>query len=248
MRNLPAIMANGNSIIRSLAAAALLLAGASAGALPASGSVSAAHGHVSRSTFRDDFTTFDEDVWTCEYTCPVIETEKARFRLKSGVEPDNYGSWSKARYSPQRFTSGSFTVYFSLTERPVDQAVWWGVALYDETYGEKQFNEINFGYTTDESLPNTTFRFESAKRGVDTYREIDVGFNVYDESYHTATLEYDSSHVAFYFDGELQAEITDEQYIPTDPMDFILGPRLVTGSEPLTVGFTESIDWVEIEY
>jgi beta-glucanase (GH16 family) len=241
-------MAKRSSLVQSLAAV-LLLAGAKVQAGTVSGSVEKLHeSHVARATFRDDFNSFNEDVWKCEYTCPVIEAEKARFRLKSGVEPDNYGSWSKASYEPQRFTSGRFTVSFSLTERLTKQAAWWSVALWDATYGEDQFNEINFGYMTDESLPNTTFRFESARRGNDDYREVNVGFNVYDESYHNATLEYDSTRVAFYFDDEPKAEITDQQYIPTDPMDFILGPHLVTGSEPLAEGFAESIDWVEIEY
>jgi beta-glucanase (GH16 family) len=213
-------------------------------------SVMLAGSSVMAVTVREDFTTFDTNTWRCQVTCPVIEGEKARFRLRSGVEAGASGSFTKARYTPKRFTSGRFTTFFSLTERPIDQAVWWGVALWDEQADDEVngFNEINFGYTTDQSLPNTTFRFESAKRGNADFRLVDVGFNIYDESYHTATLEWEPDRVAFYFDGVLKAEITDTRYIPDEPMDLILGPRLVPGSEPLTKGFTESIDWVEIEY
>ncbi|KAJ4211643.1 hypothetical protein NW759_012245 [Fusarium solani] len=229
----------GISIIRSLAAV-LLLAGAQAA--PADAAPSLAERAVS---FRDDFNTFNTANWRCEYTCPVIETGKARFRLKSGVLPNREGSWSKARYTGKRFTSGKFTVSFSLTERP-KEPVWWGVALWDDGVNGK-FNEINFGYTTNgQTYSDTQLRFESAKEGVDDYRKIDTGVDLYDGEYHTATLEYDANHVAFYFDGKKVGEITDKKFIPTAPMDFLLGPRLVEGAG-LAKGFTESIDWVEIE-
>ena len=199
--------------------------------------------------FRDDFTTFDRDVWSCEYTCPVIEGEKARFRLRSGLEPDQEGTWSKASYSDQTFTSGRFSVSFALTARP-EGKVWWGVALWDDSRGDDEFNEINFGYTVDGSFSNSELLFESANRGVVPplqENRIDTGVDLYDEQYHTATLEYDSEHVSFFFDGELMKTITDKQYIPTDPMKFILGPRIVKdGGGPLESGFTQSIDWVEI--
>ncbi|MDP9830716.1 LamG domain-containing protein [Kineosporia succinea] len=195
--------------------------------------------------FRDDFTSFDTTNWSCEYDCPVIEGEKARYRLRSGVAPDNYGSWSKSRYKGQRFTEGTFTVSFSLTERP-KQNVWWGVALWDQTRGEDQFNEINFGYTTNQSYTNTQLLFESAKRGQARSVKVDTGVDLYDGQYHEATLQYDRSAVKFFLDGTLLSTISDPQYIPTDPMDLVLGPRLVTGSQPLTSGFTQSIDRVEI--
>ncbi|KAF4997539.1 hypothetical protein FDECE_12069 [Fusarium decemcellulare] len=234
------------NIVRCLTAA-LLVSSASVQAAPADSAD--ATRLVERATFRDDFNTFNTDTWSCEYTCPLIEGAKARYRLRSGVEPDNEGSWSKSRYKPKRFTSGKFTVSFSLTERPTEQPVWWGVALWDETYGKDNFNEINFGYTTNqEGLGDTQLRFESAKRGDDDYLVIETGVDLYDEQYHTATLEYDSAHVAFYLDGRKLGEFTNTSIIPTDPMDFIIGPRLVTGGDPLTKGFTQSVDWVEIEY
>lgn len=210
-------------------------------------SVHTSHNHHIRADFRDEFDTFDTNLWRCEYTCPVIEGGRARFRLQSGVPPNNYGSWSKARYTPTRFTSGRFTVSFSLTARP-EQPVWWGIALWDDgpAADGSQFNEINFGYTSDQSYGDTELRFESARRGVYDSLRVDTGVNLYDEQYHEATLEYDSSRVALYFDGQLLKEITDQAKIPTDSMDFILGPRLVTGGQPLTQGFTQSIDWVEI--
>lgn len=202
---------------------------------------------ATRATFRDDFTTFNKDNWSCEYTCPVIEGGKARFRLNSGVPANQEGSWSKSRYRGKRFTSGRVTVSFSLTERPKGK-VWWGVAFWDNGPSASQFNEINFGYTTDQSYTNTQLLFESAKRGKFSSLKVDTGKNLYDEEYHTATLEYNSSRVSFYLDGKLLKEITDKSVIPTDPMDLILGPRLVPGGQPLAKGFTESIDWVEISY
>lgn len=204
---------------------------------------------VSALSFRDDFTTFDRSVWNCEYTCPVIEGEKARFRLRSGIQPDAEGTWSKASYASQTFTSGRFTVSFSLTERPTNK-VWWGVALWDDSRGDDQFNEINFGYTTDGSLSDSELYFESASRGnVPSLEEnrVDTGVNLYDGQYHTATLEYDAEHVSFFFDGELMKTVTDKQYIPTDAMKFILGPRVVREGGAIERGFTQSIDWVEIE-
>ncbi|CAM1506036.1 Fc.00g056770.m01.CDS01 [Cosmosporella sp. VM-42] len=238
----------GNCIIRCLAAA-LLLAGINVQAHPAAESLDSLNPLQIRATFREDFKTFNTDIWACEYTCPVIETSKARFRLQSGTPPDESGSWSKARYKPTRFTSGRFTVSFSLTDRP-KQAVWWGVALWDDgpASNGKEFNEINFGYTTDESFTNTKLLFESARNGKVSSIPVDTGIDLYDEEYHTATLEYNSSSVAFYLDGNLLKEITDKSVIPIDPMDLVLGPRLVTGSNSLAEGFTESIDWVEISY
>ncbi|RYP60189.1 hypothetical protein DL770_010049 [Monosporascus sp. CRB-9-2] len=219
------------SIIRCLAAA-LLVAGVNVQAFPAAESLDSTHTpHTTRATFWDDFNTFNTDIWGCEYTCPVIETGKARFRLRSGIPPDNDGSWSKARYKPTRFTSGRFTLSFPLTAPP-EQPVWWGAALWDDgpVSDGSQFNEICFGYTTDQTFTKTQIWFESSRRG------------------ETEPIMYDSNRVAFYLDGKLFAKVIDKSFIPTDPMDLVLGPRLVTGGEPLTEGFTESIDWVEISY
>lgn len=237
------------SIVRCLTAV-LLMAGLDAPGLLATAAnslgSSTQSSHVARATFRDDFNSFSTSTWSCEYTCPVIEGGKARFRLRSGALPDSAGSWSKARYKAQRFTSGKFTVSFSLTARPREQPVWWGVALWDNGPADDEFNEINFGYTTNQSFNNTQLYFESAQNGNAKSVKIDVGVDLYSEEYHTATLEYDADHVAFFFDGKKLGEITDRRVIPTDPMDLLLGPRLVTGGKPLTKGFTQSIDWVEI--
>ncbi|KAK7427050.1 hypothetical protein QQZ08_006477 [Neonectria magnoliae] len=235
---------NGQSIILYLVAV-LLVASVNVQARPLTEPLDNTHEPlVTRSTFRDDFASFDTDTWSCEYTCPVIKTGKARFRLKSGVEPDNYGSWSKARYRRRRFTSGRFTASFSLTARP-KKAVWWGVALWDDGKAGR-FNEINFGYTTDQSYTNTQLRFESARKGKGVSLKVDTGVDLYDGKYHTATLEYSSKRVALYLDGKFLKKITDRKFIPTAPMDFLLGPRLITGEQPLKKGFTESINWVEI--
>ncbi|GAA0817077.1 carbohydrate-binding protein [Spirilliplanes yamanashiensis] len=198
--------------------------------------------------FTDRFDSFDRAVWQCEYTCPTTDDGKARFALRSGIAPDAVGTWTKARYKPARFTSGRFTVRFALTDRPAGK-VWWGVALWDDgpTADMKQFNEINFGYTTSQSFTNTQLLFESAKRGKYQSIKVDTGVDLYDGQWHTATLEYDARRVAFHLDGRLLKTITDASVIPTDPMDLILGPRIVKdGGAPLNRGFTQSIDWVEI--
>ena len=198
-------------------------------------------------TFTDPFDTFDNARWSCEYTCPTIAGGAARYTLKAGVAPNNVGSWTKTSYTPRRFTSGTFTVRFALSARPA-QSVWWGVALWDDgpSANESEYNEINFGYTTNQSFTNSQLYFESAKRGHVAAVKVDTGVNLYDGSYHTAQLKYDSTRVSFYFDGTLMATITDPSVIPTDPMHLILGTRLVTGGSPLVTDFTETIDWVQI--
>ena len=198
-------------------------------------------------SFTDPFDVFDNALWRCEYTCPTVSGGAARYAVNAGIAPNNYGSWSKSRYTPQRFTSGTFTVRFALTARPA-QKVWWGVALWDDGLKSDgtEFNEINFGYTTNQSFTNSQLYFESAKPGNAAAIKVDTGVNLYDGSYHTAQLKYDSTQVSFYFDGNLMATITDPTVIPTDPMDLILGTRLVTGGSPLVTDFTESIDWIQI--
>jgi hypothetical protein len=42
--------------------------------------------------------------------------------------------------------------------------------------------------------------------------------------------------------------ITNTDVIPTDPVDFIIGPRLVTGSAALTADFVEIVDFTTIEW
>ncbi|VUC31449.1 unnamed protein product [Clonostachys rosea] len=236
-------------ILQGLVAAAAFVSGSNA---QPSAPNKAAEQPQKRASFRDDFTTFDSSIWSCEYSCPVIEGEKARFRLYSNTAANQEHSWCKARYKPARFTSGTFTTLYSLTERP-KQPVWWGVALYDDTYGseEGQINEINFGYTTKYSYNNYTFLFEVYKRGNTEpwSRDITVDFDLYNEEYHEATIEYDASHVALYIDGVKKTELTDSSLIPTDAMDFLLGPRLVDDTlGTLPSGFTQSHDWVTIEY
>ena len=197
----------------------------------------------------DGFDAFDADTWSCEYTCPTVSEGHAGVLLEPGIEPDNEGSWSKIGYRPTHFTGGRFTVRFALSERPA-QKVWWGVALWDDGANpdDSEFNEINFGYTTNQSFTNTQLLFESARRGNFDSVKVDLGTDLYDGSFHTATLEYDATQVAFYFDGELMHTITDPDVIPTDPMEFIIGPRLVTGSAPLEDDFTETVDWTRIEW
>jgi hypothetical protein len=199
--------------------------------------------------FTDPFDSFQTSIWSCEYSCPTVANGTARFTLHAGAAPDTMNSWSKIRYKPRRFTEGRFTVRFALTARPA-QTVWWGVALWDDgpAADGSQFNEINFGYTTDESFTNTQLRFESTKRGTGVSLKVDTGVDLYDGQMHTGVLEYDATHVSFFFDGTLLKTITDTSVIPTDPVDFIIGPRLVTGSAALPVDFVEIADSTEIAW
>jgi hypothetical protein len=200
-------------------------------------------------SFGDAFDALDQDLWGCEYTCPTVTGGTAAFALDAGIPPNNPGSWSKIRYKGRQFTSGTFTVRFALTARP-KQKVWWGAALWDDgpAADGSQFNEINFGYTTNQSFTDSQFFFESAKRGRIVGIKIDAGVDLYTGGYHTAQLEYDANHVSFTFDGRLLHTITDPGVIPTDPMSFVLGPRVVPGSAPLAADFTETIDSTQITW
>ncbi len=201
--------------------------------------------------FSDSFDAFDSSIWACEYTCPTVSGGVATFALQPGIAPDNMGSWSKIRYKPRRFTSGDFSVRFKLSARPT-QKVWWGVALWDtpNPNDETVFNEINFGITTSEEAAsdNLKMRFESAKLGNDVSIIVDTNVNLYDGTYHVGRLVYDATKVELYFDGKLLHTITDMSVIPTGPMDFLIGPRLVTGSAVLPSEFDETVDSVTIKW
>ncbi|WP_127504754.1 hypothetical protein [Actinoplanes solisilvae] len=226
------------------------VAGGSAVALLAAGIIVASQSQTPAAhSFVDNFDTLNANVWRCEKSCPTIEDGgKARFHLRPDVEPDNPGSWSKVVYKPERFTAGRFTVRFALTDRPEGRPVWWGAALWDDGPARdgSKFNEVNFGFTTDEPFSDSQLYVESAKHGKVSSVRVDTGVDLYDGEFHTATLEYDAEHVSFTLDDRLLETITDRTVIPTDPMSLILGPRLVTGAEPLTGEFTESIDRVDI--
>ncbi|MEU9888082.1 hypothetical protein [Sphaerisporangium sp. NPDC051011] len=198
---------------------------------------------------RDEFNSLNTSVWHCEITCPTVSGGLAKFDLQPGVAPRRTGSWTKIGYRPTRYTRGSFTIRFALTKRPTNRAVWWGLALWDDgpAADGSQFNEINFGYTTNQSFTNTQLRFESAKRGKDVSIKVDTGVDLYDGKFHTGTLEYASDYVAFYLDDRLLKVINDESVVPTDPMELVIGPRLVDGSQPLDQKFTETVDYVKIE-
>ena len=204
---------------------------------------------VPLNVFSDSFDVFDSSIWSCEYSCPTVSGGVATFALQPNIAPNNMGSWSKIRYKPRRFTSGDFSVTFKLSQRP-SQAVWWGIALWDTgpNPDESQFNEINFGITTSESSDNFKMRFESAKLGNGVSIIVDTNVDLYDGTYHVGRLVYDATHVDLYFDGTLLKTITDVNVIPTDPMDFIIGPRLVTGSTVLTSEFDEIADYVRIAW
>ncbi|KAI8947532.1 hypothetical protein F4801DRAFT_582356 [Xylaria longipes] len=92
------------------------------------------------------------------------------------------------------------------------------------------FNEINFGYPVDGHLSDSQLLFESTCLGKGQSIKVDTRCgNLYDEAYHNATLEYNSERVAFYLDDKLLQETTITASTPTDPMDLVLSPRLVTG-------------------
>jgi hypothetical protein len=203
---------------------------------------------TSANRYTDGFDALDLGVWRCEYSCPSVSAGTATFSLLPGVQPNNAGSWSKIRYTPRRFTSGAFTVRFALGPRPTE-SVWWGVALWDPgpSPDESQYNEINFGYTTDATSTNTQMDFLSARLGQKTSLKIDTGTNLYDGSYHVGRLVYDRAHVDLYLDGALLQTITDTRFIPTDPLDLVLGARLVT-APVLTSRFDAMVDSCEIEW
>jgi len=196
----------------------------------------------------DAFDALDLGVWRCEYGCPSASGGTATFSLLPGVDPSNAGSWSKIRYTPRRFTSGTFTVRFSLGPRPT-QPVWWGVALWDAGPNPdgSQFNEINFGSRTDSSYADTEMDLFAARLGQRFSIKVDTGTNLYDGSQHVGKLVYDATRIDLYFDGALLQTITDTRFIPTDPLDLVIGARLVT-TPVLTSRFDMIVDSCEIEW
>src|SRR5689334_13706405 len=121
---------------------------------------------ASANRFVDTFDTLDSDVWRCEYGCPSVAGGISTFSLLPGVDPNNAGSWSKIRYTPRRFTAGTFTVRFALGARPT-QPVFWGVALYNAgpSPDQSQFSEINFGYRTDGNDTDSYLTFFLGRSG-----------------------------------------------------------------------------------
>lgn len=198
--------------------------------------------------FRDDFNTLDKSVWASELTYPTVSNGILTFRLLPNVDPNKINSWSKILYKPRKFTSGTFTVRYALNHRP-KQTVWWGIALWDDgpKKDESQCNEINFGYTTDQSFKNSQLFVESIKRGNDMSVKVDNGVDLYDGTYHIGKLVYTPTRVEYWFDGVLKTTITDPAKIPTDPMDFLIGPRLVNKPN-LTAPFDMYVDYVEITW
>lgn len=198
--------------------------------------------------YTDGFDALDLGVWRCEYGCPSVSAGTATFSLLPGVQPNNTGSWSKIRYLPRRFTSGTFTVRFALGPRPTEP-VWWGVALWDAgpSPDQSQFNEINFGAATDGGSTNTQMDLFSARLGQSTSIKVDTGTDLYDGSYHVGRLVYDRAHVDLYFDGVLLGTITDTRFIPTDPLDLVVGARLVA-APVLASRFDAMVDSCEIEW
>jgi hypothetical protein len=110
-----------------------------------------------------------------------------------------------------------------------------------------QFNEINFGITTSESATNTQMRFESTKLGNGVSLVVDTGVDLYDGSVHVGQLAYDATRVELYFDGRLLQTIADTTVIPTAPMDFLLGTRLVM-APTLTSEFDEKVRHTQLEW
>jgi hypothetical protein len=208
----------------------------------------ASDGAMSTNRFSDPFDTLNLDVWTCEYSCPTMSGGTATFSLLPGVGPSNLGSWSKIHYTPRRFTSGTFTVRFALGPRPTEP-VWWGVALYEEgpSPDQSQYSEIYFGYRTDGSFTNTQLYLESARFGKNLALKVDTGVDLYDGTFHTGRLVYDSTRIELFFDDQPLQAITDTSVIPTVPMTFVLGTRLVT-TPVLTSRFDEIINNCEIEW
>ncbi|GAA0626367.1 hypothetical protein HPO96_37265 [Kribbella sandramycini] len=235
-----------------LRSAALFVTGSllvGAGSAAAAAPIATEQRGPAATVIRDQFDTLNTSVWNCEFTCPKLGGGLARFELAPGVPPNQAGSWSKVGYKPTRYTKGRFTIRFALSKRPTQNPVWWGLALWDDgpNPNGSEFNEINFGYTTNQSYTNTQLRFESAKRGRYVSLKIDTGVDLYDGKFHDGTLEYGPDYVAFYLDDRLLKVISDVSVIPTDPMELVVGARLVTGGAALSSKFTQTVDWVKIE-
>jgi beta-glucanase (GH16 family) len=123
------------------------------------------------------------------------------------------------------------------------------MALWDEgpSADQSQYNEINLGCTTGESSTNTQMDLVSTRLGQKASLTVDASSDLYDGSFHTGKIVYDSARVEFYLDDELLGTITDTSVIPTDPLTLILGTRLVT-TPVLTSRFDQIIDSCEIEW
>jgi hypothetical protein len=207
-----------------------------------------ADGGREAASFVEEFDSLDGSRWSCEGGCPKVSEGVATFSLEPGVAQGQSASWSKLQYRARRFTSGRFTVRFALGEQPREQ-VWWGLALWDAgpLADETQYSEINAGFTTSDTPAPTQLDFVSARLGKKVALRVDAGKNLYDGSFHTATLEYDAAHVALYLDGTLLETISDETVIPDGPLDLMVGTRLVT-TPALTSGFDMQIDRCDIEW
>jgi hypothetical protein len=203
---------------------------------------------TSTNRYVDTFDTLDADVWRCEYGCPSVAGGALTFSLLPGVDPKSTGSWSKIRYMPRRFTAGAFTVRFSLGARPAEP-VWWGMALFNagSSPDQSQYNEINFGSRTDSSDADTQTDLFYARLGQDASTKVDTGADPYDGAYHVGKLVYDATHVDFYFDGRLVQTMTDTKFIPSEPLELVIGTRLVT-TPVLTSRFDMTVDSCEIEW
>lgn len=198
--------------------------------------------------FTDPFDVLDPTAWACEFGCPTVESGVATFTLSAGAEPSTNASWSKLRYLPRQFTAGSFTVRFALDSRP-KEPVFWGVALYTDgpRADQSESSGVYFGYRTDGSLSDSQLLLETTQLGRDRAIPIDTGGTLYDGTYHTGKLVYDATHIDLYFDDELVQSITDRTVIPTAPLDFYLGTRLVT-TPVLASNFDVRIDSCKIEW
>ncbi|RYP26244.1 hypothetical protein DL768_011809 [Monosporascus sp. mg162] len=112
------------------------------------------------------FQHINTDIWGYEYAGPAIETGKARFRLRSGVQPDNKGFPVEGQLQAHTSYLRPITLSFSLTAA---QSSWsgLGVALWDDRPASdgSQFNEICFGYTTDQTFTKTQLWVESSRHG-----------------------------------------------------------------------------------
>jgi hypothetical protein len=195
----------------------------------------------------EEFDSLDAERWRCEGACPAVAEGKATFTLSPGSEPGSDGAWSKLRFSPEAFTSGTFRFVFALPAGP-DAEVFWGLSLWNAgpSADQSEYSELNIGYTRGSTFEPARLELVSARLGKQRALSIDTGKDLYDGAFHSAELVYSPDEVTFYLDGELLEAITDPDVIPDVPLALTLGARLVR-APALGAPFTLIVDRCDVE-
>ncbi len=200
--------------------------------------------------FVDDFNgTVLNPIWGCEYQCPSISNGYARFNLKANVEPNQNSTWSKIYYKPKTLSFGIYSMRFRYNRRPpypAEGELWAGLALWDNNAPDGFPNEVNFGIDTAcvQRCNDQTLILESYKNGKNTEIICNTGINLFDGNWHIGILTYMETKITLNVDGKDVGSIADTSEIPTVPMTFVPGTRLINGK--LSSGFNFDIDRITI--